>query len=476
MSDSWIHPALYPKPIGAKGRGVFSKEFIPKGTLIVIPAGGTIWTEKEMRELKSNWGDYFNQVSEDYHWGPSTNNDIDLFDRINHSCDPNVGWQGDMRIVTLKDVLPYQDELGWDYATSESWQGYEFNCLCETALCRGKITSSDWKKLELQIRYNGSFQSYLQKKIENGWRANHIWIKDGELFYQDNFETDAPHWHKVIGGAQGILFNEHSNFQHVQIFRTKYGPMLVLDGYPQITTLDGYIYTEALGVPALVGTFAKKLVVIVLGGGDGALLELILHNPRVVKVFLVDIDPVVPKATQIHMSELWNNAQNDERVEIVNGDALEFLKNFVRTGKKAHLVYSDLTDPTESALSTPLMCKDYFQLILECLLPDGLMTIQAGRRSEKFFKDHLNAWNLVTSVFPYAASFNFHVDSFSTVWSGIIASASQLPSFSNLNAMQSLFMDNSVWTQHLRFLNPQTFTKMFAKSPEFEKGLIKYRT
>ena len=40
------------------------------------------------------------------------------------------------------------------------------DCLCDSKNCRKKITVHDWEKKELQKKYRGFFQPFLEKKIK----------------------------------------------------------------------------------------------------------------------------------------------------------------------------------------------------------------------------------------------------------------------------------------------------------------------
>jgi hypothetical protein len=41
----------------------------------------------------------------------------------------------------------------------------EFICGCGTPVCRGRVTAEDWKRKDLQMRYEGYFSAYLQRRI-----------------------------------------------------------------------------------------------------------------------------------------------------------------------------------------------------------------------------------------------------------------------------------------------------------------------
>jgi hypothetical protein len=165
IPESYIWPELYEKKTLGKGVGVFARKSLMKGRLLGIAAGGKIWTSREVHRRIKSWGDYFHQVDDSFHWGPKCKGDIDLLDRFNHSCAPNIAIIGNMCFYALRNIGP-GEELVWDYATTESDPHYGFICRCGTPLCRRRMLGNDWKLPELQERYAGHFAPYLQKKIQ----------------------------------------------------------------------------------------------------------------------------------------------------------------------------------------------------------------------------------------------------------------------------------------------------------------------
>ena len=95
-----------------------------------------------------------------------------------------------------------------------------------------------------------------------------------------------------------LLFSERSDFQLVEIYQTNdYGNCLVLDGFMNLAESD-ISYTENLMCRGKYDYKEKE--VLILGGGDGALLyELLKEKPKFVT--MVDIDEVVIKACKEHM-------------------------------------------------------------------------------------------------------------------------------------------------------------------------------
>lgn len=65
---------------------------------------------------------------------------------INHSCDPNAGYDRDGNIVALVRIKA-GEEARIDYGTFSFSFDHEFACRCGTTVCRGRVTRHDWREL-----------------------------------------------------------------------------------------------------------------------------------------------------------------------------------------------------------------------------------------------------------------------------------------------------------------------------------------
>lgn len=141
-----------------------------------------------------------------------------------------------------------------------------------------------------------------------------------------------------------MVFDKQSEFQHVQIGRSdNYGNILVLDDLVNLAESD-LIYTESLMWRGKMDYRGKN--VLILGGGDGALLhELLKENPN--HVTMIDIDDTVMQGCRIHLKSACGNTLDTyehERYEVIVGDCVQYMKNYVKSGRKFDVVFGDLTD------------------------------------------------------------------------------------------------------------------------------------
>ncbi len=161
MSVSYLTPKARPVHLGAAGRGSVAVEFIAAGE-VVVAFGGRAMPRDEFDLLPSGQQSRSIQIADDLYLAGAT--DPEPADFINHSCEPNCGMSGSTIVVAMRDIAP-GEHLTYDYAMSDGSDYDEFECLCGSHLCRGKVTGSDWLAPELQLQYRGYFSPYLANRI-----------------------------------------------------------------------------------------------------------------------------------------------------------------------------------------------------------------------------------------------------------------------------------------------------------------------
>lgn len=145
------------------GRGVFALRDIAKDEIVAIKSGHIV-DRDELERINSEVGDFALQIDDKFYLSPSTADEIDdMTVFINHSCDPNIGFRGQVVYVAMR-TIEAGEELCHDYSMERS-DDYTLDCRCGSPLCRGKITGKDWMLPELQQRYGDYFSIYLLRKI-----------------------------------------------------------------------------------------------------------------------------------------------------------------------------------------------------------------------------------------------------------------------------------------------------------------------
>ncbi len=163
---SWMSPKLEVRETEKYGKGVFAKTDIKKDETLAL-FGGYILSLEEEAILPQEHKDSGVQIDDNFVL--SSCGEAELGDYFNHSCDPNAGFSGQIRLVTIKNISA-GEEICFDYAMAVAHSGDQFyvmDCHCGSNHCRSKITGEDWKIPELQLKYKGYFQQYIADKINN---------------------------------------------------------------------------------------------------------------------------------------------------------------------------------------------------------------------------------------------------------------------------------------------------------------------
>jgi SET domain-containing protein len=143
------------------GYGLFALEAVAQDEVLVAWSGPVL-TLAEVRALSRAEQGHTMQIDDELYLGPASM--VEPADYVNHSCDPNAGIRGQVVLVALRAIAP-GEEVCFDYAMADGSPFDEFECGCETAKCRGRVTGNDWQLPELWARYDGYFSAYLQRRI-----------------------------------------------------------------------------------------------------------------------------------------------------------------------------------------------------------------------------------------------------------------------------------------------------------------------
>ncbi len=167
---SWMSPKVEIKETAKYGKGVFAKELLEKDEIIFV-MGGYILSIDDENNLADGVDDKPIEISEDFSIGPVSVEDMPLMPQhyLNHSCEPNAGFKGQLFIVPMRQINP-GEEITFDYSmiihsNPKSTCYFKMNCECGSLTCRKVIDEEGWKLPELQKKYDGYFQWYLQEKI-----------------------------------------------------------------------------------------------------------------------------------------------------------------------------------------------------------------------------------------------------------------------------------------------------------------------
>ena len=164
LGSTYLSPKTAKDTSSVHGVGLFACEPIRRHEVVAVK-GGHIMSAADWSELEPLVGEAAAvYVGTGLVIAPRTRAEYEgSMMHLNHSCEPNVGVDGQIAFVALRDVVA-KEELVLDYAMMDD-HGERMNCFCHAAACRGIVTGKDWELPELQRRYKGYFSSYLERKI-----------------------------------------------------------------------------------------------------------------------------------------------------------------------------------------------------------------------------------------------------------------------------------------------------------------------
>ena len=108
------------------GCGVFAREPIRMGELICL-WGGRIVAENELDPTMQFFTQRILQIEEGFYLEAPL--PLEPSDCFNHSCEPNVGFSGQIGLVAMRNIEA-GEELNFDYAMCDGSNYDEFDCYC----------------------------------------------------------------------------------------------------------------------------------------------------------------------------------------------------------------------------------------------------------------------------------------------------------------------------------------------------------
>ena len=163
MTASYLNSKCEARPKRGTGCGVFSIAPISKEELVSL-WGGIVLQKSQLDPNLPRFTERVIQIDEDLYLLTSAEKEPN--DCFNHSCEPNLGFTGQIGLVAMRDIQ-VGEELAFDYAMSDGEPYDEFECDCGSPACRHKVTGNDWALPALWKKYDGYFSSYLARRIQN---------------------------------------------------------------------------------------------------------------------------------------------------------------------------------------------------------------------------------------------------------------------------------------------------------------------
>lgn len=165
-------------------------------------------------------------------------------------------------------------------------------------------------------------------------RDNELWLSE---YSSDNL--------KLSMRVKSLIHTEKTPYQDLLIADTfEYGRTLMLDGAYQLTEKDEFTYSEMMShVPICAHPDPQNVMII--GGGDGAIMREVLKHSCVRKCTLIDIDERVIESSKKYLP-FAGCSFSDSRADVKCMDAMKYIRE---TGERYDVVIVDSTDPVDFA-------------------------------------------------------------------------------------------------------------------------------
>jgi spermidine synthase len=177
------------------------------------------------------------------------------------------------------------------------------------------------------------------------------------------------------------LLRKQSPYQLIEVhYNPHFGKILVLDGVIQLTERDGDAYNEMMAhLPLMQHPNPKR--VLVIGGGDGYVVQEVLKHDSVIQVDHVDLDQDVIQVCKQMFP--WGAVWDDPRVKLHIRDGAAFLEEVA--DQTYDVIIQDSSDPWTydefgdqvELPSSVLYSVEHFVNLYRKLKPNGVLNIQA---------------------------------------------------------------------------------------------------
>ncbi|MBQ7594584.1 MAG: polyamine aminopropyltransferase [Synergistaceae bacterium] len=242
-------------------------------------------------------------------------------------------------------------------------------------------------------------------------RNNDLWLRE---YSTDNLKLSMK--------IKEFLHSEKTPYQELLIADTyEYGKVLMLDGAYQLTEKDEFTYSEMMAhVPLCAHKNPEK--VLIIGGGDGAIMREVLKHDCVKKCTLIDIDERVIECSKKFLP-FASCSFGDERADVKCIDAMKYIRE---TSERYDVVIIDSTDPVDFAAG--LFQSSFYSDVKRVMNDDAMLS----ELTESPFTDTdimLQAIREMRKVFPIVKMYWGVVPTYpSGMWTYGVASMSEDPS------------------------------------------------
>jgi spermidine synthase len=222
------------------------------------------------------------------------------------------------------------------------------------------------------------------------------------------------------------------------------------------STGDEFIYHECMVHPVALAHPSPRAA-LVLGGGDGGAARQLLRHPGIERIVVAELDAEVVRLTREHLPDVQGGAFDDPRVELVIGDAA----NYVAASAPAQfdLVVFDLTPPDSPAAG--LYTRAFYEQLKRTMSACAALSVHLG---SPYFHARRVAGLLgdLRAAFAVVSPMSTFVPLYGSLWMMATASDGLDPAALNPDALAGRLAARRI--DSLKHYDPATHAALFSVS------------
>lgn len=268
-----------------------------------------------------------------------------------------------------------------------------------------------------------------------------------------------------------------SPYQRIEVWDTpQLGRLFTLDGRPMTSVGDEFIYHECMVHPAALTHPAPKSA-LVLGGGDGGAARQLLKHPGIGRIVVAELDAEVVRLTREHLPEVHGGAFDDPRVELVIGDATDYVAaaaaSVASVATRFDLVIFDLTPPDSPAAS--LYTQAFYTQLKRTMTPTAALSVHLG-------SPYFHAQGVVSlldglrAAFAMVRTMSAFIPLYGSLWMMATASDTLDPAALAADALAARFAERRLELASLRHYDPALHAGLFSASRSVRDKLSQFLT
>ena len=264
-------------------------------------------------------------------------------------------------------------------------------------------------------------------------------------------------------GTSAVLAERRSAWQHIEIVDTpQFGRAMRIDGCFMTSEQDEFFYHEPMAhLPAV--TIGRPRSALIIGGGDGGMVEELLKHPDMQRVVLAELDGAVIEMAREWLPTIHRGALDDPRLTLQIGDGKAWLES---CAERFDQIVLDLTDPFGPAIE--LYTAEFYTACQRVLTPGGMVSLHI---QSPIHRPHTMARIIASlqSVFPVVRPYFQYVPLYGTLWAMAAASNGPDPAALDADEIDRRLVDLGL--ADLKLYNGATHAAMLAQ-PNYVRTLL----